>query len=52
MQTNMSTINDANIKTKTPNNNTSKCDVLRKLNYRSNLFKDALNFNNMTIVKV
>ena len=46
----MSTINNAKMKTKTPNNNTYQCNFLKKLTLRSNLLKDLLVFNHVTII--
>ena len=47
---NWSTINDKNMKTKTPKNNPFEWDVLRKQTHRNNLLKDVLNFNHVITI--
>ena len=48
MWTSSSKINDAMIKTKPSQNNTSRWNILRKLNCTGNLLKDFLIFDHMT----
>ena len=38
------------MKDKTPNKNTSKWHILIKIALRSNILKDILNFNHLTII--
>ena len=49
-QANRSKGNYTKIKTKNPKNNTSKWNVLKKIDCRNDVLKDVLNFNHMTII--
>ena len=50
MGTNSPNINDVEMKTKTPKNNTFKQIFLKKLTHRKNLLKYVMNFNHMKII--
>ena len=39
------------MKTKNPNNNNSKCNLLRKITRSSTFLKEILNFNHVKIIK-
>ena len=49
-RTKKSTINKSNIKTENPKENNFKCNDWRKVTQRSNLWKEVLTFNHLTII--